>query len=200
MGRARNTGAVTLCHLLHSRRAHAALTLATPVSADYHCPAVCTRKYRRPNNTVRKTLSHLSSFPDFQALVAAVKDYAIFMLDPRGRVSSWNAGARRIKGYRSDEIVGEHFSRFYTQEDIELGKPDSELKVAASVERLDDEGWRVRKDGSRFWANVVITAIRGRKWGVVRILQSYCATPPSTRRPRRPCERAEKGQPVPVIV
>ncbi len=93
--------------------------------------------------------------------MAAVKDYAIFMLDPRGRVSSWNAGAERIKGYRSDEIVGEHFSRFYTQEDIELGKPDSELKVAASEGRLDDEGWRVRKDGSRFWANVVITAIRG---------------------------------------
>jgi len=92
--------------------------------------------------------------------VAAVKDYAIFMLDPDGRVSSWNTGAERIKGYQSDEIVGKHFSRFYTQEDIELGKPDSELKVAASEGRLEDEGWRVRKDGSRFWANVVITAIR----------------------------------------
>jgi formate hydrogenlyase transcriptional activator len=94
--------------------------------------------------------------------VAAVKDYAIFVLDPDGRVSSWNTGAERIKGYKSDEIVGEHFSRFYTQEDIELGKPDSELKVAASEGRLEDEGWRVRKDGSRFWANVVITAIRGK--------------------------------------
>ena len=92
--------------------------------------------------------------------MAAVKDYAIFILDPHGRVSSWNAGAERIKGYKSDEIVGEHFSRFYTQEDIELGRPDSELKVAASEGRLEDEGWRVRKDGSRFWANVVITAIR----------------------------------------
>ncbi len=92
--------------------------------------------------------------------MAAVKDYAIFMLDLHGRVSTWNIGAERIKGYKSDEIVGEHFSRFYTQEDIELGKPDSELKVAASEGRLEDEGWRVRKDGSRFWANVVITAIR----------------------------------------
>lgn len=82
------------------------------------------------------------------------------MLDPHGRVSTWNAGAERIKGYKSDEILGEHFSRFYTQEDIELGKPDSELKVAAFEGRLEDEGWRVRKDGSRFWANVVITAIR----------------------------------------
>jgi formate hydrogenlyase transcriptional activator len=103
---------------------------------------------------------HLPS-PDFQALVEAVKDYAIFMLDPRGRVSSWNTGAERIKGFKSDEIVGEHFSRFYTQEDIELGKPDSALKVAASKGQLEDEGWRVRKDGSQFWANVVITAIRG---------------------------------------
>lgn len=92
--------------------------------------------------------------------MAAVKDYAIFMLDLHGRVSTWNIGAERIKGYKSDEIVGEHFSRFYAQEDIELGKPDSELKVAASEGRLEDEGWRVRKDGSRFWANVVITAIR----------------------------------------
>jgi formate hydrogenlyase transcriptional activator len=111
---------------------------------------------------VHKTLSHLSPTPDFQALVAAVKDYAIFMLDAHGRVSSWNTGAERIKGYTSEEIIGEHFSRFYTQEDIELGKPDSELKVAASEGRLEDEGWRVRKDGSRFWANVVITAIRGK--------------------------------------
>ena len=94
--------------------------------------------------------------------MAAVKDYAIFMLDPDGRVSTWNTGAERIKGYKSDEIIGEHFSRFYTQEDIELGKPDSELKVAASEGRLEDEGWRVRKDGSRFWANVIITAIRGK--------------------------------------
>jgi PAS domain S-box-containing protein len=111
---------------------------------------------------VDKSLSHLSPSPDFQALVAAVRDYAIFMLDPHGRVSSWNIGAERIKGYKSDEIVGEHFSRFYTQEDIELGKPDSELEVAASEGRLEDEGWRVRKDGSRFWANVIITAIRGK--------------------------------------
>jgi formate hydrogenlyase transcriptional activator len=111
---------------------------------------------------VGKNLPQTSPSPDFQALVAAVKDYAIFMLDLHGRVSTWNIGAERIKGYKSDEILGEHFSRFYTQEDIDLGKPDSELKVAASEGRLEDEGWRVRKDGSRFWANVVITAIRGK--------------------------------------
>ena len=79
---------------------------------------------------------------------------------PQGRVATWNAGAERIKGYRADEIIGQHFSRFYTQEDIEHGKPERELKIAASEGRLEEEGWRVRKDGSRFWANVIITAIR----------------------------------------
>ncbi|MFY9729095.1 MAG: sigma 54-interacting transcriptional regulator [Candidatus Acidiferrales bacterium] len=95
----------------------------------------------------------------FRSLVAGVKDYAIFMLDPQGRVSTWNAGAQRIKGYSGEEIIGEHFSRFYTQEDIEGGKPERELKIAASEGRMEEEGWRVRKDGSRFWANVIITPI-----------------------------------------
>ncbi len=96
----------------------------------------------------------------FRMLVESVKDYAIFMLDPGGRVASWNGGAERVKGYEADEIIGQHFSRFYTEEDIAGGKPDRELKIAASQGRLEDEGWRVRKDRSRFWANVVITAIR----------------------------------------
>ena len=96
----------------------------------------------------------------FRSMVDAVKDYAIFMLDPQGRVSTWSAGAERIKGYKPEEIIGEHFSRFYSPEDIEGGKPDTELKIAASQGRFEDEGWRVRKNGSRFWANVVITAIR----------------------------------------
>jgi PAS domain S-box-containing protein len=116
---------------------------------------------------VDKNLPQPFPSPDFQALVTAVKDYAIFMLDPHGRVSTWNAGAERIKGYKSEEILGEHFSRFYTQEDIKLGKPDSELKVAASEGQLEDEGWRVRKDGSRFWANVVITPIRGKDGALI---------------------------------
>ncbi len=96
----------------------------------------------------------------FRAMVAGVKDYAIFMLDPQGRVSTWNVGAQRVKGYTAEEILGEHFSRFYTEEDKERGKPDFELKTAASVGQFEDEGWRVRKDGSRFWANVMITAVR----------------------------------------
>ncbi|MGO9614512.1 MAG: sensor histidine kinase [Dissulfurispiraceae bacterium] len=96
----------------------------------------------------------------FQMMVSSVKDYAIIMLDAGGQVASWNAGAERIKGYQEDEIVGQHFSRFYPQEDVDSGKPERELAVAAAEGRIEDEGGRVRKDGSRFMANVVITALR----------------------------------------
>lgn len=96
----------------------------------------------------------------FQTLVSGVKDYAIFMLDSRGYISTWNEGAERIKGYRSEEIIGKHFSVFYPQEDLDRDKPGAELRVAADEGRFEDEGWRVRKDGSRFWANVIITAMR----------------------------------------
>ena len=95
----------------------------------------------------------------FRLLVQGVTDYAIYMLDPEGRVSSWNAGAERFKGYRSQEIMGQHFSRFYTEEDLEAGIPDRALETAASQGRFEAEGWRQRKDGSRFWANVVIDPI-----------------------------------------
>jgi PAS domain S-box-containing protein len=96
----------------------------------------------------------------FRMLVASVKDYAIFMLDPNGVVTTWNAGAERLKGYLAHEIVGQHFSRFYPQADVQAGKCDRELEVASADGRFEDEGWRLRKDGSRFWANVVITALR----------------------------------------
>ncbi len=96
----------------------------------------------------------------FRLLVEGVKDYAIFMLDPEGRVSTWNEGAKRNKGYEAEEIIGEHFSTFYTQEDVERGHPEEELRIAAREGRYEEEGLRVRKDGSRFWANVVITALR----------------------------------------
>ena len=97
----------------------------------------------------------------FHLLVENTIDYAIFMLDPDGVVASWNAGAQRIKGYAADEIVGRHFSAFYTEDAKARRWPDYELKEAARLGRFEDEGWRVRKDGSRFWANVVITALRG---------------------------------------
>jgi len=96
----------------------------------------------------------------FQLLVHSVTDYAIYMLDPQGRVSSWNLGAQRIKGYAPQEIIGQHFSKFYTPEDVAAGLPDHGLETARRAGRFEMEGWRVRKDGSRFWANVVIDAIR----------------------------------------
>jgi PAS domain S-box-containing protein len=96
----------------------------------------------------------------YRVLVERVKDYAILMLDPLGRITSWNEGAARIKGYRAEEILGRHFSSFYSREDVLIGKPERHLEVAAAEGRSEAEGWRIRKDGSRFWANVVITAIK----------------------------------------
>jgi len=103
----------------------------------------------------------------FRLLVEGVRDYAIFGLDGAGRVSTWNAGAERIKGYREDEIVGQHFSRFYPPEAVSAGTPARLLALAARDGRVEDEGWRVRKDGSRFWANVIITAVRDPEGAVV---------------------------------
>jgi len=97
----------------------------------------------------------------YRLLVESVKDYAIFALDPNGYVVSWNPGAQRFKGYTASEIIGKHFSVFYPPEDLAARKPQIELEIAAEVGRLEDEGWRVRKDGTQFWANVVITALRG---------------------------------------
>ena len=95
----------------------------------------------------------------FRLLVGGIRDYAVFMLDPEGRIASWNAGAESIKGYKAEEIIGEHFSRFYPQESIDAKVPQMELEVAARVGRFEDEGWRLRKDGTAFWANVIITAL-----------------------------------------
>src|SRR5262245_49055142 len=96
----------------------------------------------------------------FRSLIEGVKDYAIFMLDIDGNVTTWNVGAQQIKGYLPNEIIGSHFSRFYPVDALARGLPDHELKMATLEGRFEDEGWRVRKDGSRFWANVIITAMR----------------------------------------
>jgi PAS domain S-box-containing protein len=98
----------------------------------------------------------------FRLLVESVKDYAIFLLDPRGFVLSWNEGARRIKGYSDSEILGQHFSKFYPPQDVTAGKCESELAIALREGRIEDVGWRIRKDGSQFWASVVITALHDR--------------------------------------
>ena len=95
----------------------------------------------------------------YQSLIEGVKDYAIIMLTPDGQVATWNAGAERIKGYRAEEIVGQHFSCFYPDEEIRTDKPKEQLNRAIQNGRVEDEGWRVRKDGSRFWADVVITSL-----------------------------------------
>jgi PAS domain S-box-containing protein len=100
-----------------------------------------------------------SSEERFRLFVESVKDYAIFMLDPDGYIVSWNAGAQRIKGYTEEEIIGRHFSVFYSAEARLKRHPDYELRVASEAGRYEEEGWRLRKDGSRFWANVVITAL-----------------------------------------
>jgi PAS domain S-box-containing protein len=98
----------------------------------------------------------------FRLFVETVRDYAIFQLDPEGRIRTWNSAAEHMKGYKTDEIVGRHFSCFYPPEDVATGKPERELKVASETGRYEDEGWRLRKDGSRFWANVTIGSIRDR--------------------------------------
>lgn len=96
----------------------------------------------------------------FQRAVETVDDYAILLLDPAGYIRSWNPGAERFKGYRADEAIGRHFSIFYPQAKIDAGFPEQELAAAVETGRFEDEGWRVRKDGSMFWASMVLTALR----------------------------------------
>ncbi|WP_321800972.1 PAS domain S-box protein [Caballeronia sp. J97] len=109
----------------------------------------------------------LQTDASFRLLVEAVEDYAIFLLDTHGRVATWNNGAHRIKGYEAREIIGRHFSVFYPPDDIAAGKPQNELAIATRAGRVEDEGWRIRKDSSRFWANVVITALRDAKGDLI---------------------------------
>jgi len=105
-----------------------------------------------------------SSDPDselaLRRLVDAVEDYGIFLLDSRGYITTWNAGAERIIGYKAEEIIGQHFSKFYRKDDLDSDKPGMELRIATQAGHFQDEGWRIRRDGSRFWASVVITAVR----------------------------------------
>jgi PAS domain S-box-containing protein len=108
----------------------------------------------------------------FRLVVEALKDFAIYMLDPRGLVTSWNPGAERIKGYRAEEIIGKPFTLFYAAEDLQAGKPQRSLEAAEKSGRFEEEAIRVRKDGSRFWAHVVLTALRdsdGRLQGFAKV-------------------------------
>jgi PAS domain S-box-containing protein len=114
------------------------------------------------DNSARKQVEEKLRWTEesFRLMVESVTDYAIVMLDPEGLVVSWNTGAERIEGYRAEEILGRHFSQFYPDEDVRNGKPRNDLEAAADKGRYEDEGWRVRKDGSTFWANVIFTPIR----------------------------------------
>ncbi|HEX3203789.1 MAG TPA: PAS domain-containing protein [Nitrospiraceae bacterium] len=113
----------------------------------------------RPSDTRRVFTGLQETAELFQLLVTQIKDYAIFVLDTDGRIASWNDGAELLKGYGPQEIIGQHFERFYTDDDRKAGKPQLMLEKAKKNGRVEDEGWRVRKDGSRFWADVVITAL-----------------------------------------
>jgi PAS domain S-box-containing protein len=115
------------------------------------------------HDSAKNPATRRQSDETFRQLVESVKDHAIFLLSPEGRVVSWNQGAHRIKGYNADEIIGKHFSCFYPREAIESKWPDRELEIAEKEGRYTDEGLRVRKDGSTFWAHVVITALRDKE-------------------------------------
>jgi PAS domain S-box-containing protein len=128
----------------------------------------------------------------YRLLVEAVTDYAIYMLDPDGSVTSWNAGARLFKGYEAPEILGEHFSRFYTEEDRRAGRPERALATAAREGRFEGKGWRVRKDGTRFWASVVIDRISD-PGGSSSALPKSPAILPSGGQPRRPSGAAKNS-------
>ncbi len=146
-------------HLINAERRDANISLAVAALAIATMllgSALLTRAWLLMS---RSQASLQQSEERFRLLVSGVRDYAIFMLDPAGTIVSWNEGAERIKGYRADEITGTHFSRFYSPEEASAGLPERLLRTAVAEGHAEAEGWRVRKDGSRFWANVIITAL-----------------------------------------
>jgi PAS domain S-box-containing protein len=128
---------------------------------------------------IRTAASGTGESPDiFRVLVESVRDYAIFVLDPEGRILTWNLGAQALKGYAKEEIIGKHFSKFYPPEAVASGWPERELELAEKEGRFADEGWRVKKDGTTFWASVIITALRspsGVLTGFAKVTQDLTA-------------------------
>jgi PAS domain S-box-containing protein len=137
-----------------------------------------------------------------QLLVDNASDYAITMLDPQGNVVSWSKAGERLKGWKAEEIVGQHFSRFYPPEDVAAGKTERELRTASEEGRIEDEGWRVRKDGSRFWANVVITCLRdsnGKIRGFGKITRDLSERRAAEEKIRRQTQELLEMAAVPVV-
>jgi PAS domain S-box-containing protein len=126
-----------------------------------------TSRTMKVRTTAEMEGMEVGSDTHYRLLVDSVNDYAIITLDVDGNVTTWNKGAARIKGYTPEEIIGRHFSCFYLQEKIRARLPERELRAAATEGRFEDEGWRVRKDGSQFWANVIITALRDQAGNLV---------------------------------
>lgn len=150
--------------ILQSILAASGLIFAAIVAEKQQIAQALLASHDNLENKVRLRTKELrNSDQRFRLFAESLKDYALFMLDPRGHITTWNAGAHRMKGYTASEIIGQHFSKFYTGADKAAGKPAYELRVARSEGHVEDEGFRVRKDGSAFWANVVITAIYDEK-------------------------------------
>jgi PAS domain S-box-containing protein len=157
---------------------------------------------KRAFDDAEETLNTLQQSELLQLLVASVSDYAIIMLDPQGKVISWNPAAEKLKGWRAEEIIGQHFSKFYSPEDVESGKAEIELRVADEEGRFEDEGWRVRKDGSRYWANVVITALRdgeGRLRGFGKVTRDLTERRGAEEKIRRQAQEIIEMAAVPVV-
>src|SRR5438552_18215349 len=112
----------------------------------------------QPQPSLADTLT--SSEERYRSLVENIKDYAVYMLDADGHIATWNRGAEKTKGYRADEVIGKHFSIFFTEEDVKNGRPWKLLEVATNEGRVEDEAWRVRKNGQRFWADAILTRVQ----------------------------------------
>ncbi len=151
----RTTNPINISHAVSWR------ARVVPVFSDHELLSILLEWHEGPSSAAEDDLVKpgFSTDEAFRILVQGVKDYAIFLLNTKGYIATWNQGAQLLKGYKRDEIIGKHFSIFYGKEDLDIKKPEMELEICMREGRVEDEGWRYRQDGSRFWANVVITAV-----------------------------------------